>query len=334
MAVKVAINGFGRIGRTVLRAALQGGHDGFEVVTINDLMDVKTLAYLLKYDSVHRIFPATVEAGDQALIINGRSIPVTAERDPAKLPYAKLGVQVALECTGIFRTREGAQKLIDAGAERVIISAPAKGEDLTVVLGVNDHLYDPSKHYILSNASCTTNCLAPVAKVVDDLCGIRRGQMTTIHAYTNDQCLHDQPHKDPRRGRAAAMSMIPTTTGAAKAVGLVLPHLQGRLDGMAVRVPTLNVSLVDLVLEVEKPTTAEEINTKLTEAAEGPLKGILEVTGDPLVSIDLLGNPHSSIVDPALTKVMDGNMVKLLSWYDNEWGYSTRLVELALRIAS
>jgi len=334
MAVKVAINGFGRIGRTVLRAALEGGYEGFEVVTINDLMDVKTLAYLLKYDSVHRRFPATVEAGDRALIVNGRTIPVTAERDPAKLPYREMGVQVALECTGIFRSREGAQKLIDAGAERVIISAPAKGEDLTVVLGVNDGLYDASKHRILSNASCTTNCLAPVAKIVDDAFGIRRGLMTTVHAYTNDQKLHDQPHKDPRRGRAAAMSMIPTTTGAAAAVGLVLPHLKGRLDGMAVRVPTLNVSLVDLVLEVDKATTAEEVNAKLTEAANGDLKGILAVATDPLVSIDLLGNPASSIVDVALTKVTDGTMIKLLSWYDNEWGYSTRLVELAQRIAS
>ena len=334
MAVKVAINGFGRIGRTVLRAALEGGYEGFEVVTINDLMDVKTLAYLLKYDSVHRRFPATVEAGDRALIVNGRTIPVTAERDPAKLPYREMGVQVALECTGIFRSREGAQKLIDAGAERVIISAPAKGEDLTVVLGVNDGLYDASKHRILSNASCTTNCLAPVAKIVDDAFGIRRGLMTTVHAYTNDQKLHDQPHKDPRRGRAAAMSMIPTTTGAAAAVGLVLPHLKGRLDGMAVRVPTLNVSLVDLVLEVDKATTAEEVNAKLTEAANGDLKGILAVATDPLVSIDLLGNPASYIVDVALTKVTDGTMIKLLSWYDNEWGYSTRLVELAQRIAS
>ncbi len=334
MTVKIAINGFGRIGRAVLRGIFERPYEDVEVVTINDLMDVETLAYLLKYDSAHGRFSGTVEAKDNFLVVDGKPIEVTKHRDPADLPYSEKGVEIALECTGLFRTRDKASRLLDAGAKRVIISAPAKDEvDATIVLGVNDHIFDPDEHFVLSNASCTTNCLAPLVKVVDDAFGVKRGMMTTIHAYTNDQKLHDQPHKDPRRGRAAAMSMVPTTTGAAKAVGLVLPHLHGKLSGMAVRVPTINVSLVDLVVELEKDVTREEVNEALIAAATGPMKGILAVTDEPLVSVDLMGNPNSSIADLSLTEVTSGNMVKLISWYDNEWAYSMRLVELATKIA-
>ncbi|MCM2266032.1 MAG: type I glyceraldehyde-3-phosphate dehydrogenase [Desulfuromonadales bacterium] len=326
MAVKIAINGFGRIGRNVFRAAQ--GVKGFDIVAVNDLTDPATLAHLLKYDSVHGEFAGEVQATDAAIIVNGKSIQVCKERDPAALPWKQLGVDIVIESTGLFTDRVNAQKHIDAGAKKVIISAPAKGEDLTVVMGVNESAYQPASHHVISNASCTTNCLAPVAKVLLEQFGIVRGLMTTVHAYTNDQMILDLPHKDLRRARAAALSMIPTTTGAAKAVSLVLPQLKGKLDGLAVRVPTPNVSLVDLVVTTEKETTVAEVNAALKAAANGPLKGILVFCELPLVSKDFNGNPASSIVDSLTTTVIGGNMVKVMSWYDNEWGYSNRCVDL------
>ncbi|MDA8212262.1 MAG: type I glyceraldehyde-3-phosphate dehydrogenase [Clostridia bacterium] len=332
MAVKVGINGFGRIGRNVFRAALNNPE--FEVVAVNDLTDAKTLAHLLKYDSVHGILDATVEAKEGAIVVNGKEIKVVAERDPAALPWGKLGVQVVVESTGRFTNRADAAKHLEAGAKKVIISAPAKEEDITIVMGVNEDKYDPSKHHVLSNASCTTNCLAPFAKVLHEKFGIVKGLMTTVHAYTNDQQILDLPHSDLRRARAAAMSIIPTTTGAAKAVALVLPELKGKLNGFAMRVPTPNVSVVDLVAELARPTTAEEINAALKAAAEGPLKGVMQYTDEPLVSKDFNGNPHSSIVDGLSTMVIEGNMAKVVSWYDNEWGYSNRVVDLVLYMAN
>ncbi len=330
MAIRVGINGFGRIGRLVFRAAQ--GKD-IEIVGINDLTDDRTMAHLLKYDSVHGGFPGTVEGADGAVIVNGKKIPLMSERDPAKLPWKSLGAQFVVESTGHFADRAGASKHLDAGAERVIISAPAKDPDVTIVLGVNSDDYDASKHHIISNASCTTNCLAPIAKVIDDEFGLESGWMTTIHAYTNDQVTLDFPHKDLRRARAAGVSMIPTSTGAAKAIGLVLPHLKGKLDGFSMRVPTSDVSVVDLSTKLKKSTTPEEINAAVKKAAEGPMKGILEYNDEPCVSVDFLGNPHSSILDALSTKVMDGNFAKVLAWYDNEWGYSNRVVDLALMMA-
>ena len=326
MSVKVAINGFGRIGRNVLRAA-QNSAD-FDIVAINDLTSPQTLAHLLKYDSVHGVFASDVSASDQAIQVDGKSIRVYSERDPAALPWKELGVQIVIESTGLFTNGKDAGKHLQAGAEKVIISAPGKEVDLTVCMGVNDQVYDASTHHIISNASCTTNCLAPVAKVLLESFGIVKGLMTTVHAYTNDQRILDLPHSDMRRARAAAMSMIPTTTGAAKAVALVLPELKGKLDGLAVRVPTPNVSLVDLVVETEKATTVDEVNNALKAAAAGPLRGILNVCEEPLVSIDFNGNPASSSVDAATTNVIQGNLVKVMSWYDNEWGYSNRIVDL------
>jgi glyceraldehyde 3-phosphate dehydrogenase len=326
MATRVGINGFGRIGRLVFRAAR--GQD-LEIVGINDLTDAKTLAHLLKYDSIHGRYPGEVTAAENAIVVDGVKIPVSAERDPAKLPWAKLGAKLVIESTGIFTDRAGAGKHLEAGAERVIISAPAKDPDVTIVLGVNSNDYDPKKHKIISNASCTTNCLAPVAKVLNDEFGIESGWMTTIHAYTNDQVMLDFPHKDLRRARAGALSMIPTSTGAASAIGLVLPALKGKLDGYAMRVPTSDVSVVDLSVKLTKSTSAEAINAAMKKAADGPLKGILAYTDEPLVSVDFLGNPHSSILDAQSTKVMGGNFAKVLSWYDNEWGYSNRVVDLA-----
>jgi glyceraldehyde 3-phosphate dehydrogenase len=330
---KVAINGFGRIGRLVARAILERSDHDLELVAINDLADAKSNAMLFKRDSVHGPFPGEVSAEGDAMIVNGKRIKVTAERDPAKLPHAELGVDVALECTGFFADREGGQKHLDAGAKRVLISAPAKGADLTVVYGVN-HDKLTAEHTIVSNASCTTNCLAPVAKVMNDLVGIERGLMTTIHAYTNDQKILDQIHPDMRRARAAGMSIIPTTTGAARAVGEVLPELKGKLDGSAVRVPTPNVSLVDLTFTPGRDTTKEEINAALKAASEnGPLKGILTYTDEPLVSIDLNHNPSSSTVDSLETAVIEGKLVRVVSWYDNEWGFSNRMVDTAGAIA-
>jgi glyceraldehyde 3-phosphate dehydrogenase len=326
MATRVGINGFGRIGRLVFRAAR--GQD-LEIVGINDLTDAKTLAHLLKYDSIHGHYPGEVAAAENAIVVDGVKIPVSAERDPAKLPWARLGARLVIESTGIFTDRAGAGKHLEAGAERVIISAPAKDPDVTIVLGVNSGDYDPRKHKIISNASCTTNCLAPVAKVLNDEFGVESGWMTTIHAYTNDQVMLDFPHKDLRRARAGALSMIPTSTGAASAIGLVLPALKGKLDGYAMRVPTSDVSVVDLSVKLAKSTSAEAINAAMKKAADGPLKGILAYTDEPLVSVDFLGNPHSSILDALSTKVMGGNFAKVLSWYDNEWGYSNRVVDLA-----
>jgi len=332
MALRVAINGFGRIGRMVLRAALKDKN--FEFVAINDLTDAKTLAHLFKYDSVHGIFPGKVEAGDGQLIINGKPIKILALRNPEELPWKKEKVDLVLECTGIFTSREKAELHLNAGAKKVIISAPATNEDITIVMGVNHQLYDPKKHNIISNASCTTNCLAPVAKVLQDTFGIEKGLVTTVHSYTNDQNILDLPHKDLRRARAAAMSMIPTTTGAAKAVSLVLPELKGKLDGMAIRVPTPNVSVVDLVVTLKKKADVDKVNAALKKASRGPLKGILGFEEAPLVSIDYNGNPLSSIVDAACTKVIGDNMVKVLSWYDNECGFSNRVVDLMNLIAT
>ena len=331
MSKKIAINGFGRIGRNVFRAA-QGNPD-FDIVAINDLTDAATLAHLLKYDSVHGIFSGDVAAEGDNLIVNGKAVKILSERDPAALPWGALGVEIVIESTGLFTKRAAAQKHIDAGAKKVVISAPGKEVDLTVCMGVNEQDYDATKHHILSNASCTTNCLAPVAKVLLESFGIVKGMMTTIHSYTNDQRILDLPHSDMRRARAAALSMIPTTTGAAKAVSLVLPQLKGKLDGLAVRVPTPNVSLVDVVVETEKKTSVEEVNAALKAAAEGPLKGILEFCELPLVSKDFNGNAASSIVDGLSTAVMDGSMVKVLSWYDNEWGYSNRVLDLVKYIS-
>jgi glyceraldehyde 3-phosphate dehydrogenase (phosphorylating) len=328
MAIRVAINGFGRIGRNVLRCALQSGNDDVQFVAVNDLTDSGTLAHLLRYDSVHGRYPGAVDVSDNGLVVDGQEIQVFSERDPAALPWAELGVDIVVESTGFFRSREGASKHLQAGAKKVIISAPAKGEDITIVLGVNHEKYDPQAHDVISNASCTTNCLAPVVKVLMENFGFRRGLMTTVHAYTNDQALLDVPHGDLRRARAAAMSMIPTSTGAAKATALVIPEVEGKLDGMAIRVPTPDVSVVDLVAELEKETTANEVNAAFRAASEGPLQGILGFADEPLVSVDFTGNSNSSIVDADSTSVMEGRMVKVLSWYDNEWGYSSRVVDL------
>lgn len=328
MSVKVGINGFGRIGRNFFRACTKSG--GIDIVAVNDLTDAKTLAHLLKYDSVHGIFDADVKASDGSISVNGKGVTIYAMKDPQTLPWKDLGVEVILESTGLFTDRANAQKHIDAGAKWVIISAPAKDPDVTVCMGVNEDTLDRTKHKIISNASCTTNCLAPVAKVLNKEFGIIRGLMTTIHSYTNDQRILDLPHKDLRRARAAALNMIPTTTGAAKAVGLVLPELKGKLDGMAIRVPTPNVSVVDLVAELSRDATAEDINNAFKKAAEGSLKGILQYSEDPLVSSDLNGNPHSAIVDATITKVIEGKMAKVIAWYDNEWGYSSRIRDLIL----
>jgi len=327
MAVKVGINGFGRIGRNFFRSAYRD--PSLEIVAVNDITDAKTLAHLLQYDSVHGRFEEAVSVRENAIVVAGKEIQVLAVKDPAELPWGKLGVEIVIESTGKFTDREGCEKHLKAGARRVIVSAPAKGEDATIVMGVNEKTFDPGKHRILSNASCTTNCLAPVAKVLLDNFGIERGLMTTIHAYTNDQKSLDLPHKDLRRARAAGMSMIPTTTGAAKAVSLVIPELKGKLDGMAIRVPTPNVSLVDLTAEISKTATAEEINAAMKKAADGALKGILQYVEAPLVSIDFNHDPCSSAFDSLSTKVIAGKMVKVLAWYDNEWGYSCRLVDLA-----
>ncbi|MGI6567819.1 MAG: type I glyceraldehyde-3-phosphate dehydrogenase [Limnochordia bacterium] len=332
MAVKVGINGFGRIGRLVLRGCLNDPE--VEVVAINDLTNAETLAHLFKYDSVHGTLAEDVKAEDGELVVGSRRIKVFAEKDPAKLPWGDLGVEYVVEATGVFRSKDQAMLHVQAGAKKVIITAPAKNEDITIVMGVNHTDYDPAKHDVVSNASCTTNCLAPVAKVIDEKFGIKRGLMTTVHAYTNDQRILDLPHKDLRRARAAAMSIIPTTTGAAAAVGLVLPQLKGKLDGFAMRVPTPDVSVVDLVVELEKDTSAEEINAALKAAAEGDLKGILGYSEVPLVSMDFRGDDRSSIVDAALTTVMEGNFAKVVSWYDNEWGYSMRVVDLVKYMAS
>jgi len=326
--VKVGVNGFGRIGRQVLKAALEKYPDEFQIVAINDLVDANTNAHLFKYDSNYGRFDGKVAVVDGDLMVNDHRVRVFAEKDPAALPWGDLGVEIVIESTGVFRDRAGASKHLEAGAKKVIISAPAKGQDLTVVLGVNDEMYDPARHNIVSNASCTTNCLAPAAKVVHDNFGILRGLMTTIHAYTNDQRILDLAHKDLRRARAAALNIIPTTTGAARAVALVIPALEGKFDGFALRVPTATVSIVDFVCELEKETTAEEINAAFKAAAEGPMKGILGFSEEPLVSMDYKGDPRSSIVDAALTNVMGGNMAKVVTWYDNEWGYSVRCVDL------
>jgi len=332
MTVNVGINGFGRIGRNFFRAAYKD--PSLRIVAVNDITDAKTLAHLLKYDSVHGRFEASVEVKENAIVVNGKEVQVLACKDPADLPWGKLGVEIVIESTGMFTGRDGAGKHLAAGAKRVIISAPAKGEDGTFVMGVNEKTFDPAKHFILSNASCTTNCLAPVAKVLLDTFGIERGLMTTIHSYTNDQKILDLPHKDLRRARAAGVSMIPTTTGAAKAVSLVIPELKGRLDGMAIRVPTPNVSVVDLTAELSKSATAEEINAAMKKASEGAMKGILQYVDEPLVSIDFNHDPASSCFDALSTKVLGGKMVKVLSWYDNEWGYSCRLVDLAKYVAT
>jgi glyceraldehyde 3-phosphate dehydrogenase len=326
MGIKVGINGFGRIGRNIFRAAMGSGD--FDFVAVNDITNTKTLAHLLKYDSVLGNLDADIKAGDGSISVNGDEFKVFSERDPAKIDWGSVGAEIVVESTGLFTDRENAQKHLRDGVKKVIISAPAKGEDITVVLGVNHTKYNPAEHHIISNASCTTNCLAPIAKVLHDNFTIKRGLMNTIHSYTNDQQLLDLPHKDMRRARAAGLSIIPTTTGAAKAIGLVLPELKGKLDGISLRVPTPNVSVVDLVAEVEKPTTKEAINAVMKAAAEGDLKGILQYSDEPLVSIDFRGNSNSSILDADYTAVMDGTMVKLLSWYDNEWGYSSRVVDL------
>lgn len=331
MALKVGINGFGRIGRNTFRAAISQNAD-IDFVAVNDLTSPATLGHLLKYDSVLGRFPGTVEARDDALVVNGKNIRVLSERDPAALPWGELGVEVVIESTGFFVDRDNAAKHLAAGAKKVIISAPAKNPDITVVLGVNDDAYNSSEHNIISNASCTTNCLAPVCKVLLDEFGIEKGFMTTVHAYTNDQSILDLPHKDLRRARSAAVSLIPTTTGAAKAVSLVLPELEGRMDGMAMRAPVPDGSVVDLVAVLGKDVTREELNAAFAKHADtGAMKGVLKYTEDPIVSIDVVGDPYSSIFDSQATMVQ-GNMVKILSWYDNEWGYSNRLVELAQRV--
>ena len=333
MGVKVGINGFGRIGRVIVRAAERMGAD-LDFVAVNDLTDAQTLAHLLKYDSVHGPFPGEVQAKGDRILVNGKEIKVMAVKDPAQLPWKDLGVEVVMECTGLFRDKDKAAKHLEAGAKKVIISAPAKGPDITIVMGVNHESYDPNKHHIISNASCTTNCLAPVAKVILENFGIQRGLMTTIHAYTNDQRILDLPHEDLRRARAAALSMIPTTTGAATAVALVLPQLKGKLDGMAIRVPTPNVSLVDLVAEVEKETSVDGVNAAFKKASTGGLKGILGYSEEPLVSVDYNGTTLSSIVDALSTTVIEGRMVKVLAWYDNEMGYSARMVDVAKFISA
>ena len=332
MPVKVGINGFGRIGRNIMRAAL--GDPNIDFVAVNDLTSAHTLAHLLKYDSVLGNLHAKVDAKPDSISVDGDEFKVLSMRDPAQLPWKELGVDVVFESTGLFTDRDAAAKHLAAGAKKVVITAPAKKPDVSVVLGVNDEQYDPAKHHIISNASCTTNCLAPLAKVLHQTFGIKKGWMTTIHSYTNDQQLLDLPHKDLRRARAAALSMIPTTTGAAVAVGEVLPELKGRLDGISIRVPTPNVSCVDLVALLERKVTAEEVNAAFKAAADGPLKGFLAGSTEELVSIDFKGNPHSSIVDMPYTKVMDGDFVKVLSWYDNEWGYSNRCVDLLRKLVA
>lgn len=324
--MKVGINGFGRIGRNILRAAMHKGDLDF--VAVNDITDTKTLAHLLKYDSVLGNLDAEITASENSITVNGDTFRVFAERDPGKIDWGSVGAEIVVESTGLFTKADDARKHLHDGVKKVIISAPAKGEDLTVVLGVNHELYNPKEHHIISNASCTTNCLAPIAKVLHENFTIKKGLMNTIHSYTNDQRLLDLPHSDLRRARAAALSIIPTTTGAAKAIGLVLPQLKGKLDGISLRVPTPNVSIVDLTAEIDKPTSKEDLNAVMKAAAEGPLKGILQYSTDPLVSIDFRGNSHSSILDADYTAVIDGNLVKLLSWYDNEWGYSSRVVDL------
>jgi glyceraldehyde 3-phosphate dehydrogenase len=331
MPVRVGINGFGRIGRNVLRAGLEAGAD-IEWVAVNDITDNATLAHLLAYDTAYRRFPGTVESNDDGLIIDGTAIRVFEERDPANLPWGDLGVDVVLESTGLFTARDDAAKHLAGGAKKVVISAPAKEPDLTVVLGVNFDKYDSSQHDVISNASCTTNCLAPFAKVVNDTVGIKHGLMTTIHAYTGDQRLQDAPHKDLRRARAAAQNLVPTSTGAAKAVGLVLPELNGKLHGFAIRAPVITGSCVDLTFEAERETSVEEVNAAFKAAAEGDLKGILHYNEDPIVSSDIIGDPHSSILDAPLTAVIDGTLVKVVSWYDNEWGYSNRCVDVLQKV--
>ncbi|HEU4657874.1 MAG TPA: type I glyceraldehyde-3-phosphate dehydrogenase [Capillimicrobium sp.] len=332
MPVRVGINGFGRIGRNVFRAA-QAANADIEWVAVNDLTDPETLAHLLKYDSILGPYPGTVEATDGGILVDGNELKVLAERDPANLPWGDLGVDVVIESTGFFTNRDDAAKHLAGGAKKVVISAPAKGEDITVVLGVNFDQYDKDRHDVISNASCTTNCLAPFAKVVNDAIGIKHGLMTTIHAYTQDQNLQDGPHKDLRRARAAALNLVPTSTGAAKAVGLVLPELNGKLHGFAVRAPVPTGSVVDLTFEATRETSVEEVNGALRDAASrGDLAGILQYTEDPIVSTDIISNPHSSIVDGLLTSVIDGTMVKVVSWYDNEWGYSNRIVDLVQKV--
>ena len=326
MAIKVGINGFGRIGRNVVRAGLH--RNDVEFVAVNDITDTKTLAHLLKYDSVLGPLTETVHADADSITIGDKKIKVFATKDPAQIDWSSLGAEVVVESTGFFTDAKDAVKHLHGSVKKVIISAPAKNEDVTIVLGVNDSAYDPAKHNIISNASCTTNCLAPVVKVLHDTFGIVKGSMTTIHSYTNDQKVLDYPHKDLRRARAAALNMIPTTTGAAKAIGLVMPALKGKLDGYSMRVPTPDVSVVDLVAVLAKPTTAEAVNAALKAAAEGPMKGILAYTEDPVVSTDMLHNPNSSIVDSQMTKVLDGDLLKVISWYDNEWGYSCRVIDL------
>ncbi|AHG90847.1 glyceraldehyde-3-phosphate dehydrogenase, type I [Gemmatirosa kalamazoonensis] len=334
MAIRVGINGFGRIGRQVLRAAKLQGVADLDFVAVNDLTDTKTLAHLFKYDSVHRTYQGQVSAGDGSITVDGDEIRIFAEKDPAKLPWKDLGVDVVLESTGRFTDADKAKAHIDAGAKKVIISAPAKGEDITIVMGVNSDKYDATKHNIISNASCTTNCLVPMVKVVKDAFGFKHGTMVTIHSYTNDQNILDLPHKDLRRARAAAMSIIPTTTGAAKATSLVLPELKGKIDGIAIRVPTPDVSLTELAVEVDRAVTIQEVNDAFRAAAEGALEGILQYTTEPLVSSDYIGNPHSCILDSLSTNVIDGTMLKVSGWYDNEWGYSSRCVDLLRFVGS
>jgi glyceraldehyde 3-phosphate dehydrogenase len=332
MPVRVGINGFGRIGRNIFRAAHEAGSD-LEFVAVNDITDAATLAHLLKYDSTYGRFPGTVEARDEAIAIDGSEVKVLSVRDPADLPWADMGVDVVIESTGLFTKRDAAGKHLDAGAKKVVISAPATDPDVTVALGVNfDDAYDPERDHIISNASCTTNCLAPVAKVLHETVGIERGLMTTIHAYTADQRLQDMPHKDMRRARAAAINLIPTTTGAARAVGLVLPELDGKLNGLAVRAPVPTGSVVDLVFDAARKTSADDVNAAVRESAAGPLAGILDYTEDPIVSTDIIKNPHSSIFDAEQTMVTDGRLVKVFAWYDNEWGYSNRCVEVAAKV--
>jgi glyceraldehyde 3-phosphate dehydrogenase len=328
MAIRVAINGFGRIGRNVLRAAKKAGAKDIDFVAVNDLTDTETLAHLLRFDSVHGRYPGAVEAREGALVVDGDEVRVYSEKDPANLPWGDLGVDIVIESTGRFTNRDAAAKHLESGARKVIISAPAKGEDITIVLGVNEDRYDAGQHHVISNASCTTNCLAPVVKVLLDEFGFRRGLMTTVHSYTNDQQILDLPHKDLRRARAAGMSIIPTTTGAAKATALVLPEVKGRIDGLAMRVPTPDVSIVDLTAELDKDVTVDQVNEAFRRAAEGPLKGIMEYQSQELVSVDYIGNPNSTIIDAPSTSVVAG-LVKVMAWYDNEWGYSNRCVDLA-----
>jgi glyceraldehyde 3-phosphate dehydrogenase len=331
MPVRVGINGFGRIGRNVFRAG-QAADADIEWVAVNDITDNATLAHLLQYDTAYGPYPGTVEATNEGIVVDGTLVRVLSERDPGQLPWGDLGVDVVLESTGFFTKRDDAAKHLDAGAKKVVISAPATGPDITIVLGVNDGAYDPEQHDVISNASCTTNCLAPPAKVANDTVGIKHGLMTTIHAYTSDQRLQDAPHKDLRRARAAAMNLIPTSSGAAKAVGLVLPELNGKLTGFAIRAPVITGSVVDLTFEAERETTPEELNEAFRSAAEGPLQGILRYTEAPLVSSDIVADPHSSIVDGELTQVIDGTLVKLIAWYDNEWGYSNRCVDVLQKV--